>query len=100
MEWVKHGPEENGMDVPASSTARRRTLMAEARQRTTALRQQVEQCSPPNPRVRIKREKKTRGAVSLGGKVRVARAGAFKCPLGCKDKLYQRKEHMMRHVKT
>jgi hypothetical protein len=99
MEWVKHEREENGMDMPAS-TARRRTLMAEARQRTTALRQQVEQCSAANPRVRTKRENKAHTAISVDGKVRVARAGAFKCPRGCRDKVFQRKEHMMRHVRT
>ncbi|KAK4101855.1 hypothetical protein N658DRAFT_39813 [Parathielavia hyrcaniae] len=103
---VKQEPgwkEADSMEDMSTTTARRRALLAGARQRTTALRQQVEQWLPTRPRVRVKRERKARLASSLedGGPsmATVAHRGPFKCIFGCKE-VYQRKEHMMRHVKV
>ncbi|KAK4122562.1 hypothetical protein N657DRAFT_467440 [Parathielavia appendiculata] len=97
--------EDDAMEDVSATTSRRRALLAGARQRTTALRQQVEQWSPASPtsmHVRIKRERKTRVAVPKDGEsplTSVSRRGTFKCIFGCK-KVYLRKEHMVRHVKT
>lgn len=90
------------MTPPTSE--RKRALMGEARHRTTAL-QHAQQCLSPNPRPRVKRERKTRAVVTEnGGSVAVNSvkpASTFKCPMaGCKVQPYRRKEHMKRHVES
>ncbi|KAK3906470.1 hypothetical protein C8A05DRAFT_40742 [Staphylotrichum tortipilum] len=93
--------QENKVMTPPTSE-RKRALMGEARHRTTAL-QHAQQCSSPNQRPPVKRERKARAVVTEDGGSfavdSVEPASTFKCPMaGCKVKPYRRNEHMKRHV--
>ena len=99
---VKQEPQESPMTPMTPSTpTRKRALMDEARNRTTALQQQVRQCSPSPTRPRIKREKKRRTFRMGDGSFaadNIEPASSYKCPVeGC-SKRYRRSEHMKRHV--
>lgn len=91
------------LSMPPASE-RKRAVMGEARDRTTALRY-TQQCSSPNPRPRVKRERKARAVVTEDGgsfaRDSVEPASTFKCPIkGCEVKPYRRNEHMQRHIIT
>jgi hypothetical protein len=101
---VKQEPRENPMTPMTPSTpARKRALVDEARNLTTALQRQMRQCSPSPTRPRVKREKKRRTVRMGDGSFTadsVEPASSHKCPIeGC-SKRYRRSEHMKRHVNT